>query len=180
MHFNEGVQTHNVEGTESFHIVQQSSCGINNDIPLSYLTNSMEDVGNNLDAILIKYYSETMDPNPMYVASTDLHINVNTGSYPKVNQLCHFCWVDISNDTGHMSVSHPKCFCNPERYPTPRDLEIHFKVHNLRNTNCPEKGCDATLDTLYDLSTHHAAHLQVEPRDKIVCSLDNRLPGNNA
>jgi hypothetical protein len=72
-------------------------------------------------------------------------------------------------------VNHPACFCDPERYPTPRELEIHFKVHNLRNTNCPEKGCEVTLDTLHDLTTHHTAHLHVEPRDKIICSLDNRL-----
>ena len=37
IHFNEAVQTHNEEGNESFHIVQQSSCGVNNNIPLSYI-----------------------------------------------------------------------------------------------------------------------------------------------
>ena len=61
--FNEGVQTHSEDGNNSFHIVQQSSCGINNDIPLSYLINSLEDAGNSLDVNLIKYYSENSESN---------------------------------------------------------------------------------------------------------------------
>ena len=69
IHFGEAVQTHNEEGDESFHIVQQSSCGINNNLPLSYIINSMEEVGNRLEIVLNKYYSEVPDPNPMYVSS---------------------------------------------------------------------------------------------------------------
>ena len=71
IHFNEAVQTHNEEGDESFHIVQQSSCGVDNNIPLSYIINSLEEFGNGLDVILIKYYPEIMDPTPMYVSYQD-------------------------------------------------------------------------------------------------------------
>ena len=173
--FNEGIQTHSEDGNESFHIVQQPSCGANNDLPISFLMNSLEDAGGTLDINLIKHYSEIVESNLMYVSPTDLHININVDTYPRVNQLCRFCWSDISNDAGHMSVNHPRCYCNPDRYQTPRDLEIHFKVHTLRNTSCPDKGCGATFDTLYDLSTHHTIHPQAEAREKIVCSLDNRL-----
>jgi hypothetical protein len=173
--FHEGIQTHSEDGNESFHIVQQPSCGADNDIPISFLMNSLEDAGGILDINLIKHYSEIVELNLMYVAPTDLHVNTSVDTYPRVNQLCRFCWSDISNDAGHMSVNHPRCYCNPDRYQTPRDLELHFKVHTLRNTNCPDKSCGATFDTLYDLSTHHTSHLQAEAREKIVCTVENRL-----
>ena len=173
--YNEGLQTHNEDGTESFHIVQQPSCGLNNDLPISFLLNSLEDAGVSLDINLIKYYSGNIDSNSMYVTAADAHINTSVDTYPKINQLCRFCWIDISNDAGHMSTNHPRCYCNQDRYQTPRELELHFKVHTLRNTNCPDKGCGASFDTIYDLCTHHTQHPLAEAREKIICSLDNRL-----
>ena len=125
-------------------IPQQSSCGIMNNIQVSYSIISMEEAGNGLAISLTKYYSEIGDPNHMFVQTQDFHINTNLNSYPKVNQLCHFCWEDISDDRGHLDMNHPASFCDPERYHMPHDLETHFKVRNLRNTSCPEKGCDAT------------------------------------
>ena len=131
------------------------------------MMNSIDEIGNGLEIILTKWYSEAPDANPRYVSAQDSHINRNINTYPRINQLCQFCWSDISNDHGHLDMMHPACFCGPDRYPTPKDLEQHFKTHNVRNTNCPEKGCEVSCDTLYDMSTHHTAHSNAEPRDKL-------------
>ena len=65
--FNEGIQTHSEDGNESFHIVQQPSCGADNDLPISFLMNSLEDAGGTLDINLIKHYSEIVESNLMEV-----------------------------------------------------------------------------------------------------------------
>ena len=107
IHFWEGVQTHTEDGNESLHIIQQSSCGINNTVPFSYMMNSIDELGNGLEIILTKYYSEAPDANPRYVSAKDFHINTNVNTYPRINQLCQFCWSDISNDPGHLDMMHP-------------------------------------------------------------------------
>ena len=83
--YREGVQTHNENGVISFHIVQPSSCGIKNNIPVSYLINSLEEAGTGLKTALIKYYSEVSNPNHLFVQTQDFHIHTNLTSYPKVN-----------------------------------------------------------------------------------------------
>ena len=104
---------------------------MNNIIPFSYMMNSIEELGNGMEIILTKYYSEAPDANPRYVSAQDFHINTSANTYPRINQLCQFCWSDISNDPGHLDVMHPTCFCGPDRYPTPKELKQHFKVHNV-------------------------------------------------
>ena len=174
-HFWEGVQSHTEDGSESLHIIQQASCGITNTILFSYMMNSIDEIGNGLEIILTKWYSEVPDANPRYVSAQDFPINSNINTYPRINQLCTFCWSDISNDHGHLDMMHPACFCGPDRHHTPKDLEQHFKTYTVRNTNCPQKGCEVSFDTLYDRSTHHTAHSNAEPRDKIICTYENRL-----
>ena len=48
IHFWEALQTHTEDGNESLHIIQQSSCGINNTVPFSYMMNSIDEIGNGL------------------------------------------------------------------------------------------------------------------------------------
>ena len=102
IHFLEAVQTHTEDGNESLHIIQQSSCGINNTVPFSYMMNAIDDIGNGLEISLTKWYSGAPDANPRYVSAQDSHINSNVNTYPRINQLCQFCWSDISNDQGDL------------------------------------------------------------------------------
>ena len=73
--FWEGVQSHTEDGNASLHIIQHSSCGETNTIPISYLLNSLEEFGIGLEICLTKWYSEVPSANPRYVTGQDANIN---------------------------------------------------------------------------------------------------------
>ena len=153
------------DDNQLLHIIELPSDGIIIVTPVSYLMDALKET--NIKVIdLCAYYANVKNGNTNLPTSAIQGILTELVVYPRMCIVCKFCRTDIDEDNSHYDTFHPHCFCGPNRYASPKDLEFHFKNQQMRHSNCLEPGCGLTFHTVYDLSTHHLAHQNAEPREK--------------